>query len=278
MVDEKTIYYSLDLEHDYAGVAPVESYITLQNKPMLARFAKLIERFNIKLTVFATGKILEKQRETVEFFRQLGAEIELHGYDHVMYNPDFDQEVKKGIRAYRDYFGAGPLGYRSPGGAVSHHLFDLLAEVGIRYDSSIVPSFRPGAYNNFTASPEPYYHSGTQLLELPIAVVPKVRLLVAASYIRLLGLPTYKLLFRLCGYPKSLVYLFHLVDIIPVPAVRQQLTPFLRMAYKPGERRGMDCFENSLAHFVSAEYRSEHMSKLYQQRREDSFAPTVTKS
>jgi len=263
MSEEKIICYTLDLEHDYAGVAPVETYETLSQHALLNRFADIVRRYGLKFTVFATGKALERKRDGVEFFRWLGAEIELHGYDHVMYGPHFVLEVERGVSAYRKYFGKDPLGYRSPGGVMSPLLLEALAKAGIKYDSSLVPSFRWGVYNNLRSQLEPYLHRSVPLLELPIAVIPRVRLPVAASYIRLLGLSTYKALFSLCGKPSPLVYLVHLVDLIPVQ-MRKRLSPFLRCAYARGEGKGMEVFETSVRYFEAAGYQSEYMSALYE--------------
>ena len=84
-----TVCYTLDLEHDYAGVAPAETYETLANRQALDRLAAIVRRHHLKLTVFATGLVLEQHRDSVRTFEEMGAEIELHGYSHSMRDPDF---------------------------------------------------------------------------------------------------------------------------------------------------------------------------------------------
>ncbi len=263
MTSERLICYTLDLEHDYAGVASYEAYESFSRLALQERLADIIRRYDLKLTVFATGKVLEKQGPSVEFFRRLGAEIELHGYAHIWNRHQLVLEVEKGLRAYEAYFGRRPLGYRSPGGMTSPALFQALAAAGIQYDSSVIPSLRWGVYNNLRSQTRPYRVTGLPLLELPMSVIPKVRLLVAASYIRLLGLSAYRLLFRLCDMPQPLVYLFHLVDVIPSP-VRRQLTPFLRVAYRARESEAMVYFEATVQYFQNAGFRSWYMSDLVQ--------------
>jgi hypothetical protein len=264
MSTERIICYTLDLEHDYAGVAPVETYETFSKRALLNRFGDIVRRHDLKLTVFATGKVLERKRESIEFFRQLDAEVELHGYYHAIHKPDSALEVQNGVSAYRECFGKEPLGYRSPGGVMSDDLLATLAEAGIKYDSSLMPSFRWGMYNNLSSRLTPYFHNGLPLLELPMAVIPKVRFPVATSYIRLVGFSTYKVLFGLCGKPSPLVYLFHLVDLIPV-RMRSQLPPFLRCAYAHGDGKGLEVFEASVKYFEAAGYRAQYMSDLYEQ-------------
>jgi hypothetical protein len=166
------------------------------------------------------------------------------------------------VSAYREYFGKSPLGYRSPGAVMSDDLFETLVEAGIRYDSSLMPSFRWGMYNNLSSQLTPGFIEGLPLLELPMAVIPRVRFPIATSYMRLLGFSAYKILFALCGTPSPLVYLFHLVDLISV-RMRSQLSPFLRCVYARGDGKGLEVFEASVRYFEAAGYRSEYMSSLY---------------
>ncbi len=262
MTEQKFICYTLDLEHDYAGLSPSEQYETFSQTEPLERLSDIIRRFELKITAFATGKVLNDKKDTVEFFRELGTEIELHGYHHTMFQPDLALEVQKGADAYRRYFGKNPLGYRSPGGVFSPVLLKTLAAEGIQYDSSLIPSFRLGVYKNLKSPITPFHNSTAPIFEFPIGVVPKVRFPIAASYIRLFGLPTYKLLFALFGSPSPLIYLFHLVDLIPTK-MRRQLSPFWRCVYAKGQGKGFEVFEASVKYFSDHGYKPEYMSNLY---------------
>jgi hypothetical protein len=264
MSSDKTICYTLDLEHDYAGVVPAETYETLSNRALLDQFADLVRARQLRLTVFATGKVLQQQGEAVEYFQRLGAEIELHGYDHIIQGATAAVEMRKGLAVYRDLFGKVPLGYRAPGGVISPALVAELIRAGIKYDSSIFPSFRWGMYSNVGSPLGPHFHPGLPLLELPIGVVPGVRFPIAASYVRLFGFSAYKILFRLFGIPSPIVYLLHLVDLIPVE-MRQHLPAYLRYIHSRGDGRGMEIFGATVAYFEAAGYRSDYMSKLYKE-------------
>jgi hypothetical protein len=256
-----SIYFTLDLEHDYAGPAPYETYETLSNSILRARLEEIVYTYQLRLTVFATGRILDRYPEYVEFFQKLGAEIELHGYDHTWVNPDLVRDVEKGVKAYRSYFGRTPRGYRSQGGILSPNLIRALVAAGVLYDSSLIPSFRLGVYNNLHTQTQPHFYYNQPLLELPVAVIPRLRLPVLASYIRLLGLQTYRLLFKLFGRPSPLVFLFHLVDLVPV-SIRKNLSPFLRSAYAIREHQGLTYFEKTIRYFRSYGYRPDYMSSL----------------
>jgi hypothetical protein len=258
----KIISYTLDLEHDYAGIAPSETYESIFQTETLDKLADIIQRFEIKITVFATGKIIEQRKGIIQFFRGLDAEIELHGYHHIMYQPDLALEVQQGAEAYRKYFGKNPTGYRSPGGVISPVLLRTLAAEGIHYDSSLIPSFRRGVYKNLKSPTRPFLDPETSILELPVGVVPRIRIPIAASYIRLLGLSVYKRLISLFGTTSPLVYLFHLVDLIETE-MRKQLSPFWRSIYAKGRGKGLEVFEASVKHFKDLGYRSEFMGNLY---------------
>jgi peptidoglycan/xylan/chitin deacetylase (PgdA/CDA1 family) len=259
---DKKICYTLDLERDYAGVAPVETYETFSRHARLEQFSDLVRRHDLRLTVFVTGKVLEQHWETLAYFQQVGAEIELHGYDHVLDKAFAGREVQKGVAVYRSVFGRVPLGYRAPGGVTSPMLMEELVRAGIRYDSSVFPSVRWGMYNNLGSPLGPHLHPRLPLLELPIGVIPWVRIPIAVSYIRILGFPLHKMLLSLFGRPSPIVYLLHLVDLISVEA-RKRLPPVLRCVDMRGDGRGFEVFKASVRYFESAGYRSDYMSNLY---------------
>ena len=264
MTEEKLICYTLDLEHDYAGLAPSEEYEAFVHTGIRERLPDIVRSYGLKLTVFATGKVLTEQKETVEFFQEMGAEIELHGHDHVVYQPDLVSELRKGTASYRSFFDRNPLGYRSPGGVISPVLLKSLAAEGIRYDSSIIPSYRWGMYKNLKSPLQPYRNSETSLLEMPISVVPRVRIPIAASYIRLFGLAAFKMLCALFGTVSPVVYLFHLVDLVPTQ-MRKKLSPFWRTIYAKGRKKGLEVFAGSVKYFHDRGFQPAHMSRLYTQ-------------
>jgi len=121
-----------------------------------------------------------------------------------------DAEIARAHQAITDLIGAAPTGFRAPGYNVSEPLFDALEAQGYSYDSSIFPSpayfalragavglYRlrgqpsrsiPGDARQFLASRFPYRPNARRLhraggdaarrdlIELPISVVPHLRL------------------------------------------------------------------------------------------------------
>jgi hypothetical protein len=264
MDPQRTICYTLDLEHDYAGVAPTEAYETFAEQGLLDRFSDLVHCHDLKLTIFATGKVLEQHLETVTYFQEMGAEIELHGYQHALDKQAAVGEVQRGGAVYQRHFGKVPLGYRAPGGVMSADFVEALVSAGIKYDSSLIPSFRLGMYNNLGSPLGPHFHPELPVLELPISVIPGLRIPIAASYIRLLGFPLYRILLALFGMPSPVVYLVHLVDLIPVD-MRKHIPSLLRYIHARGDGKGLEVFEETVGYFEAAGYGSDYMSNLYRE-------------
>jgi len=258
-----TVSYTLDLEPDYAGVAPRETYDALYDRETIDRLVDWLGEHRIKLTVFATGKLIAERRDRIDLFRSLGAEVELHGYGHAMYGADPLREFRRGLAEYRRCLDKTPLGYRAPGGVIRSELFEALGEEGIRYDSSVIPSFRRGVYSNMDHPTQPHFLPGGTVLELPVGVIPRLRLLISTSYMKLLGMPLYRLFFRLFGRPDPLVYLFHMVDLAPVP-IRRELSPFYRTAYAVREGKGLDIFGQSASYLAKKGYEPRYLSELYE--------------
>jgi len=257
----RTVSYTLDLEHDFAGISPRESYDALSNEVCVESLAQTVQDFGMKLTVFATGRLLASRPDSLEAFQALGAEVELHGYGHVMAGADPMQEMRLGLKEYRACMSKSPLGYRAPGGVIHPGLFRALREEGFRYDSSVIPSFRRGIYNNLGHPNHPHLLEEGKLVELPISVIPTVRLLLSTSYMKLLGMPLYRILFRLFGTPPRMVYLFHMVDLAPTP-LRRDLSPFYRMAYGVREKTGLSVLRQSATLFQRQGYVPLYLSQL----------------
>jgi len=260
----RTVSYTLDLEPDYAGVAPRETYDALYDEKILARLERLVTDSRIKLTVFATGKLIAERPDRIDFFRSLGAEVELHGYGHAMFGADPLEEARRGLAEYRTHLCKTPLGYRAPGGVIDARLFQYLSEEGVRYDSSVIPSFRRGVYSNISHPTEPHFLCEGKILELPISVIPKVRLLISTSYMKLLGMTVYRLFFRLCGLPPHLNYLLHMVDLVPTP-IRRDLSPFYRTAYGIREGKGFQVFQESASYLAREGYAPLYLGQRYEQ-------------
>jgi peptidoglycan/xylan/chitin deacetylase (PgdA/CDA1 family) len=209
--NERIACLTLDLEQDYGDLLEEPSYEGLEHIPELISFFK--ER-SIPLTCFIQGSLLETHPAQIETLSALDIEFELHAYSH--HRPkesDIELQIERGKEAYAKFFGKAPMGYRSPLGFINSNDYEILASNEFKFDSSVCPSLRPGAFNNLTKPTEPYLMSNSKIIEFPLTVFsPIIRIPVALSYIKLLGKP-YVHFLRTFPLPNLIIFSFHLHDL-----------------------------------------------------------------
>jgi polysaccharide deacetylase family protein (PEP-CTERM system associated) len=99
-----------------------------------------------KATFFVLGWIAERYPGLVRRIQKEGHEIACHGYAHrLIYSQsreEFREDIKKSKTILQDITGSEVMGYRAPSYSItnkSRWAFEILAEEGFRYDSSIFP-------------------------------------------------------------------------------------------------------------------------------------------
>ncbi len=203
---------SLDVEQDYGTLSRAPQYEGLKNIPILVKF---LNDQSIPLTCFIQGSLFETHPEKLNDFFELDIEFEPHSYSHPGPDDmDFDFEIRKSISAYKGYTGTAPLGYRSPDGYINGNVYyETLWTNGIKYDSSIFPSFRPGRFNNLNHPTEPYPVLSGKMIELPFSVLsPILRIPISLSYLKLFGQCFLQAL-QLLELPNLIIFDFHLHDL-----------------------------------------------------------------
>lgn len=230
---------TLDLEDDWS--IPGEDDPTFEN---LDRYVALVDDLEVPLSVFAVGKTIERRPAVVDRLRsELDAEFHLHSYRHDMTKSyDFRAELRRGVDAFERHFGTTPVGYRAPQGNVEPDELVALERAGFEFDASVFPSYRPGVYNNLRAPLTPYVPDGVEeLIEIPFAAVPWLRIPIAQNYLKLLGDP-YLALLKRGPLPDVLVYDSHLQDFWPT-AFHENLPTVKRLLWKRNIDRSVELFE-----------------------------------
>lgn len=99
-----------------------------------------------KGSFFVLGWIAERYPGLVQRIQKEGHEIACHGYAHrLIYTQskeEFRQDIRKGKAILEDITGCEVIGYRAPSYSItnkSQWAFEVLAEEGFKYDSSIFP-------------------------------------------------------------------------------------------------------------------------------------------
>ena len=97
-------------------------------------------------TFFVLGWIAERYPDLVRRIQKGGHEIACHGYAHkLIYDQskeEFRNDIKKAKAIIEDITGSEVIGYRAPNYSItnkSQWAFEILAEEGFKYDSSIFP-------------------------------------------------------------------------------------------------------------------------------------------
>jgi polysaccharide deacetylase family protein (PEP-CTERM system associated) len=177
----------------------------------------------IRATFFVVGEVARGCPGLVRDIHAAGHEVAGHGWDHRRVHrltPDeFREDVRRCKDAIEDLTGAAVDGYRAPTFSVMPETawaIDVLAELGLRYDSSVYP-VRHDRYGVPGAPRAPFRARGHErtLLEIPPATLRLCGVNVpvgGGGYFRLLPLWLMERAFaqvrRRCRPPVTMLY-FH---------------------------------------------------------------------
>jgi polysaccharide deacetylase family protein (PEP-CTERM system associated) len=169
-------------------------------EPPTRRLLGLLDAFETRATFFVLGWVAERRPSLIRDIVAAGHEVAIHGYDHrpitAMTIDAFREDIRRAKGIVEDVAGAAVLGYRAPTYSIVEDTMwalDVMAEEGIRYDSSIFP-IAHDRYGIAHAPRHPWNEDRVTgaLLEFPISTV---RLLgrnlpfVGGGYLRLLPMP-----------------------------------------------------------------------------------------
>ena len=146
---------------------------------VLPKMFDLFERNDVIATFFFLGWIAEKHPGLVKEALRRGHEVATHGYAHRMIcnqtPSEFENDVYKARSILEDISGCQITGYRAPGFSVTSETewaFEILAEQGIRYDSSVFPGKRfLGHYELFNMEPVVVKTKMGDIIEFPQTIV-----------------------------------------------------------------------------------------------------------
>jgi hypothetical protein len=219
----------------------------------IPRFLDLLDRHGARATFFMIGHDGDRpeHRRLVREIATRGHEIGNHSFTHP-YNfrrlsrAEKETEITRAEATIGDIVGARPVGFRTPSCDVDGETLELLQERGYLYDSSVFPSpfmwafmaygklfvrradYQLGHLASVFAPPRPYVPrldslhrvrrpdgtGGGRILEIPVSVVPVVRLPFYSTLLRRLGPRIFSLLLRVYGHRQPVLHmLFHLIDL-----------------------------------------------------------------
>ncbi|MFQ5870358.1 MAG: XrtA system polysaccharide deacetylase [Candidatus Zixiibacteriota bacterium] len=146
---------TFDVE-EYFHASIFEKVVTPDQWPQLEsrvegnveRILDLLDRYQVMATFFVLGWIGEHHPWVVKKIAAFGHEVACHGYDHQLIHemsPEgFRKQLTRSLDILQGLTGKKILGFRAPSFSIKEDTlwaFEILAEMGIRYDSSIFPIF-----------------------------------------------------------------------------------------------------------------------------------------
>jgi peptidoglycan/xylan/chitin deacetylase (PgdA/CDA1 family) len=229
---------------------PAYSYAEMQVG--LENFSRFLERYGARATLFMVGNdFLQPQNlDPIRTVFAQGHEIANHSMHHTQgFRYLTPQEMEGEIAAMEDacaaVTGTRPVGFRSPGWNIGDEAAAILKRRGYLYDSSLHPtSLMPlfkflhwwntrsrsggdrtamGQLNYMLSPRRPYRASTTSLarkggdgiVELPVTVVPGVRLPFWATFLLASGMGVFKASLKLLVATRTPVqFQFHLSDFV----------------------------------------------------------------
>jgi peptidoglycan/xylan/chitin deacetylase (PgdA/CDA1 family) len=206
---------TLDTEADFHD--PEGRIRLFEDEMLFGRYVGLLRRYDVKLTAFLVTSLIPRYGAACRRLQgELPVEFAIHSHRHDMQDPCSRADIEESVRTCRAFTGQDPAGYRAPVGQITREGLQTLLDLGLHYDSSIYPSFRPGrpGYNNLHLPVEPFrVRHGTQsIVEIPFAALHGVRLVFSLSYVKLFGWTAYDSLMRVFPPPRQLTVLAHPYD------------------------------------------------------------------
>jgi hypothetical protein len=218
----------------------------------LENFSRFLERYQAKATLFMVGHdFLQAQNvDPILAVAAEGHEIANHTMEHrqgfrYLQPADMEAEIAGMERVCQELIGRLPVGFRSPGWNIGDEAAAILKRRGYAYDSSVHPTSLMPVFKflhwwntrkrssddrtamgqlNYMLSPlRPYRCSATSLsspgaggiVEVPVTVVPLVRLPFWATFLLASGMGVFKASLEVLKAARMPVqFQFHLSDFV----------------------------------------------------------------
>jgi polysaccharide deacetylase family protein (PEP-CTERM system associated) len=224
MTDPLSVPYylvSVDLE-DIRSQASAGEAREFRVPAMVERFLRFFDDHKIKCTFFVEGRTVERIGDLIREAGEAGHEIGCHSHSHTPLDKltpqEFREDLARNIEALQKQGVDSFSGFRAPDFSLTHATrwaWDVLAELGFLYSSSVLPARNPlYGWAGFSRSP---VRLDNGLWELPISVasLAGIKLPFAGGvYLRFFPTPVVRNLSRrFVRRPRPLVGYFHPYDI-----------------------------------------------------------------
>jgi hypothetical protein len=224
------------------------------------RLTAMAKDARMPLTLFAIGADLGRAEAAARLrrAREAGHEIANHSLDHRYDLTKLDRggiegQIRGGAEAIHAAVGEMPTGFRAPGYTITDEVFDVLRDLGVKYDSSVFPcpaywaakaaaigliAARGRTSRSVVDRPSvllaptrpyfagaPYWRRGEKMLELPVQVTRGLRLPFIGTTITLAGPSRARLLAKMCVGEPLVNLELHGIDVLDAGDGLEALRP-----------------------------------------------------
>jgi polysaccharide deacetylase family protein (PEP-CTERM system associated) len=140
------------------------------------RLLELFDAYGARATFFCLGEVAQKYPAMIGRIIRAGHEIGSHGYGHrpisELLRSEFREDVRRSLCILADVGGQPVRGYRAPYFSIKAGVrwpIETLADLGLVYDSSVLPIDRPPGLE-LVCPRSPYQHENG-LWEVPVAIL-----------------------------------------------------------------------------------------------------------
>lgn len=168
-------YFQVEAARAGVGAANWERY-PRRLEACVGRVLDLLDEFGAAATFFVLGWVARNEPDVVRRIAERGHEVASHGMTHEMLSRlgpgDFARELADSRKLLEDLAGQPVAGFRAPTFSVTRETawaIDVLAEAGLRYDSSVFP-VRHDRYGVPDAPRTPHHAvgpGGGRIVEIP---------------------------------------------------------------------------------------------------------------
>jgi peptidoglycan/xylan/chitin deacetylase (PgdA/CDA1 family) len=272
-MSRKIACLTLDVEADFLD--PTGRIRLFEDEALFERFVAVLQPRNAKLTAFLVTSLLPKHgADYRRLAGKLPVEFAIHSHAHDMRNPCTRGDIEQSVRAFRESMSTEPLGYRAPLGHITREGLETLMDLGLRYDSSIYPSARPGrhGYNHLHLPITPFRirQGERSIVEVPFASLSRIRLNFSLSYVKLFGWKTYELLLTAFPLPKQVAVLTHPHDFY-FHLLKDDVTAWEKPLLMRNARGAYILLEKMLDHLIESGYQFEFLGDLCAELQSDSL-------
>ncbi len=177
--------FTIDVEDYYhiigvRGTPPISAWDSISPRVEigLTRLFEHLAEHNAKATCFFLGYIARRFPDLVKRAHSLGHEIASHGMYHqevFKQSPEaFIEDANTSKKILEDTAGVEVKGWRSAGFTIDQNckwIFDILSQIGYRYDSSLIPNRSKHRFlPNLRNSPFLVETSHGKMVEFPMSV------------------------------------------------------------------------------------------------------------